>query len=264
MSEGFCLDACPHYYEEFIKEVNYARPFRRQLYETIDLKNAKRVLEIGSRIGIISQELREFSNAQITAIDSDHLMIAEAADNVKGVEFFRASEDKLTMRDETFDIVLCHYFFLWKPKPFASLMEMIRVCKKDGYIVALAEPDYGGWIEHPDLGLGEFHRQVIKKHGGNPRLGRTLQSIFSSAGLETKKYINSRIWGKEELENNIANEWFNIRKENLITEDEYNARVEEEMKLIDDNLRIIALPIFTAVGKKVVIPERVIDPYTDP
>ncbi|NPD88362.1 MAG: methyltransferase domain-containing protein [Asgard group archaeon] len=263
MNEGFCPDKCPHYYEEFVKEIHFSRSFRKQIYETIELKKAKRILEIGSRIGIISQELREFSDAQITAIDADHLMIAEASDRVKGVEFFRSSEDKLTMRDESFDAVICHYFFIWKPKPFASLMEMIRVCKKGGYIVALAEPDYGGWIEHPNLGLGEYHQKAIKQHGGNPNFGRSLQSIFSSAGLETKKHINSRIWDKEELENNIANEWFNIKKENLITDDEYNSKVEKELKLIQDNLRIIALPIFTAIGKKVVIQQNVIDPYDD-
>ncbi|MCG3221607.1 MAG: methyltransferase domain-containing protein [Candidatus Heimdallarchaeota archaeon] len=263
MSEEFCLDDCPHYYEEFIKEINFSRSFRRHIYEKIELKKTKRILEVGSRIGIISQELREFSDAQITAIDSDHLMIAEAADRVKGVEFFRSNEDKLTMRDESFDVVFCHYFFMWKPKPFASLMEMIRVCKKDGYVVALAEPDYGGWMEHPNLGLGEFHKKAIQQRGGNPRVGRALQSIFTSAGLETTKFINSRIWNREELENNIANEWFNIHKENLITEDEYKSKVDEELKIIQDNMRTIALPIFTAIGKRVIIKENVIDPYDD-
>lgn len=263
MVEGFCPDECPHYYEEFIREINFSRPFRKKIYDSINLKNAKRILEVGSRIGIISQELREFSDAQITAIDADHLMIAEASEKVKGVEFFRQNEDKLSMRDESYDIVLCHYFFMWKPKPFASLMELIRVCKKGGYVVALAEPDYGGWIEHPNLRLGEYHQKAIMQHGGNPQVGRTLQSIFSSAGLETKNYINTRIWEREELENNIANEWFNIRKENLITEEEYKTKVEEENKIIEDDLRIIALPIFTTIGKRVVIQQNVIDPYDD-
>jgi ubiquinone/menaquinone biosynthesis C-methylase UbiE len=251
MSEGFCPEECPHYYEEFLRELSFTRPFRKKLYEEINLKKARRILEVGSRIGIISQELREASDAQITAIDGDHLMIAEASERVKGVEFYRQHEDKLSMRDESFDIVLSHYFFIWKPKPFATLIEMIRVCKKGGYIIALAEPDYGGWIEHPNLKLGEYHIKAIQQHGGNPYVGRRLLSIFSSAGLETKKHINSRIWDREELENTIANEWFNIQKEGLISEEEYQSKVEEEMKIIKDNLRIIALPIFTAIGRKV-------------
>ncbi len=250
MSEGFCPDQCPHYYKEFLREIDFGQSFRKGVYKEIGLKNARRILEVGCRTGIISHEIRKESDAQITAIDSDHMNIAEASERVQGVEFYRETADKLSMRDEIFDIVLCHYLFLWKPKPFGTLMEMKRVLKKGGYIVALAEPDYGAWIEHPDLGLGKRHMEALFNQGANPQIGRGLLSIFSSGGLDTKVFVNSRIWGQEELEGHIADEWFNIQKEGLISEEEYNAKIEEEKKVIENNLRIISLPIFTAIGKK--------------
>ena len=153
MENGFCPVHQPHYYEDFLRQLKLTNEYRKNIYKIICLKDARRVLEIGCRMGIITQELRENTSAQITAIDSDHLMIAEAQENIEGIEFFRDSSESLSMRDESYDIVICHYFFMWNPKPFAQLMEMIRVCKKGGYVVALAEPDYGSWMEYPDLGL---------------------------------------------------------------------------------------------------------------
>ena len=263
MSEGFCPDYSPEYYEEFLREIEYTKEYRKQIYEKIGLKNARRVLEVGCRQGVISKELREATDAQITAIDSDFDVIADNSERIKGIEFFREVEDKLSMRDESFDIVVCHYFFLWRPKPFGSLMELRRVCKEGGYIVALAEPDYLGFIEHPDLGLGKYHMETLQNQGGNPGVGRSLLSVFNSCGLETEISINTRIWPQSELEGCYEQEWTNIYNEGLIDEEEYKKKVAEEKKIIEDKLRIIALPVFSAIGKKVKLLEETIDPYDD-
>ena len=261
MSEGFCPDHSPEYYEEFLREIEYTKEFRKKIYEEVGLKGARRVLEVGCRQGVISQELRDATEAQITAIDSDHINIADASQRIKGVEFFREAADKLSMRDDSFDIVFCHYFFLWKPKPFGVLMELKRVVKEGGYIVALAEPDYLGWIENPDLGLGKNHMKAIKEQGGNPAVGRRLLSIFSSGGMDTSIHINTRIWTHEELEGCIEHEWQNVFEQGLITEEEFKAKVEEEKKIISEKLRVVALPVFSAIGKKVILPDEIIDPY---
>ena len=261
MANGFCPEHSQQYYEEFLREIKHSREFRKKIYNEIGLKDARRVLEVGCRSGVISKELREFTEAQITAIDSDHLAIAEASSNIKGVEFFRDTEEKLSMRDESFDIVICHYFFLWRTKPFGLLMELKRVCKTGGYVVALAEPDYSGWIEHPNLELGKYHRESLKGQGANHSVGRSLLSLFSSGGLETSVYVNARIWTKEELEECIEKEWQNVLDEGFISEEEYLVKIEEEKRIIAENLRIIVLPFFSAIGKKVILIEDIIDPY---
>ena len=263
MSEGFCPDYTPEYYQEFLREIEYTKEFRKKVYEIIGLKNARRVLEVGCKTGVISKELRENTEAQITAIDSDYENIAEASENIKGVEFYREVHEKLSMRDELFDVVICHYLFLWEPKPFRILMELRRVCKEGGYIVALAEPDYDSWIEHPDLELGKKHIENLKSRGASPNIGRNLLSIFSSAGIETQMFINARIWTQEELIGCIENEWANVYREGLISEEEYNQKLEEERKIIDHKLRLVSLPFFTAIGKKVKLKEETIDPYDD-
>ncbi|MCG3260801.1 MAG: class I SAM-dependent methyltransferase, partial [Candidatus Heimdallarchaeota archaeon] len=132
LSEGFNLEHPLHYYEEFLREIEYTKEFRKKIYEKVGLKNARRVLEVECRQGIISQELRNETKAQITAIDPDHINIANASEKIKGIEFYREVADKLSMRDDSFDIVFCHYYFIWKPKPFGVLMELKRVVKEGG------------------------------------------------------------------------------------------------------------------------------------
>ena len=263
MSEGFCPDHSPEYYEAFIRELEHTTKFREEIYEKVGLKTARRILEVGFRQGWITEEIRKNTKAQITAIDPDHINVADAAEKIKGVEFYRDAADKLSMNDQSFDVVFCHYFFIWKSHPFKALMELRRVCKKGGYIVALAEPDYSGWIEHPDLKLGEYFFKTIQKEGGDPTIGKKLLSIFASGGLETDIYINTRAWPHEELENCIENDWSIILSEGLITEEEYKKKIEEEKKFISDKLRVVGFPIFTAIGKKVILPDEVIDLYDD-
>ena len=89
MSDGFCTDHSPEYYEEFLREIENTKEFRKKIYEQVGLKNARRVLEVGCKQGVISQELRENTEAQFTSIDSDHMNIADASERIKGIEFFR-------------------------------------------------------------------------------------------------------------------------------------------------------------------------------
>ena len=251
MDKGFCPVHQPHYYADFLRQLNQTKDYRKKIYKTIDLKDARRVLEIGCRMGVVRKELRENTSAQITAIDSDHLMIAEAQENIEGIEFFRDSSESLSMRDESYDIVICHYFFMWNPKPFGQLMEMIRVCKKGGYVVALAEPDYGSWMEYPDLGLGEYHRKALSELKAEPIMGRRLLSIFSSGGLEATVGVNNYIMDKKELEEHIEAEWCAVMNSGIITEEEYDKKMIDEKKMIEENLRIINLPLVSVIGKKI-------------
>ncbi|UJG44100.1 MAG: methyltransferase domain-containing protein [Candidatus Heimdallarchaeum endolithica] len=236
---------------QYKRQSVWTKDYRNRIYRQIGIKGARRVLEVGCGTGTITKEIREKTSAQITAIDRDHLVIATAQENITDVEFYRMSVEKMSFRDETFNIVLCNYFFMWLDKPFKSLMEMVRVCKTGGYIVALAEPDYGGWIEHPDFGLGKQHIEGIKKQGADPFVGRKILSLFESAGLETNISVVANVWEKERLLEQIKNEWKLVLETEQITDEEYQEIMKKEVKTIEENMRMIFLPIFSAVGKKV-------------
>ena len=49
MDIGFCPVHQPHYYEDFLRQLKQTKNYRKKIYKTIGLKNARRVLEIGCR-----------------------------------------------------------------------------------------------------------------------------------------------------------------------------------------------------------------------
>ncbi len=243
--------SCSELNKQFIRQASWTKTTRNQLYREIGLLNVRRVLEVGCGTGAITRELREKTSAQITAIDSDPIVLAKAMEDIPDVQFYKENAEKLSMRDETFDVVICHYFFLWNPQPFKLLMELVRVCKPGGYIVALAEPDYGGWLEYPELGLGKKHSECLELQGADPYMGRKLLSFFESAGLKTSLTVTAQVWDQEKLKENIEMEWKNVLKAEEITEEEFKDIMEKEKDAIDNNLRMIFLPVFSAIGKKV-------------
>jgi len=249
--EIFCSDKCPSYYQLFLSHLDASKEFRERIYKYIELENARRILEVGTRVGYIAKEIRNKASGQITAIDSNHMLLAEAMENVDGVEFFRETGTKLSMRNNSFDIVMNHFYFIWFPKSFSVLMELVRVCKKGGFVVALTEPDLGGWIEYPENYLGKYHLQTIEKNGGLPDIGRRLYAIFTSAGLKTQIFTFLQFLGPNKLKDYVSQSWKFLFEQKVITEEEYSHRLEKEMEYIENNIRIIAVPIFAAVGKKV-------------
>lgn len=244
------IDWGPEIEQQFIRQANWTRAYRNQIYRQIGLIKAKHLLEVGCGTGIITQELREKTSGKITAIDYDESMIEIAKRNVNDVKFLLENVEELSFKGKSFDFALCHYFLLWISNPEKAMSEIARVCKRGATIVALAEPDYGAWIEYPEMGLGKYHIEYLQKEGADPFVGRKILSLFESAGLETELSVVAQTWNQDLLQKNIVEEWKRVLEAELITINEFNEIIEKEKKLIKSNQRMIFIPVFTAVGKK--------------
>ena len=240
----------PKIHDQFVRQAKWTRVFRNQIYRQVGLNKARRILEIGCGTGVITSELRDKTDAKTVAIDIDERMIAEAKKNVQGVEFLVADAADLSMNNKTFDLVISQYLFLWLSDPKVTLNEMVRVCKKRGHVVALAEPDYGGWLEYPEYELGASHIKSLEKEGADPYMGRKIQTLFEAAGLETKISIIAQIWNKQNLLNNIEEEWERVLEAGIISNEDFIEKVKLEKTTIEKNQRMIFMPVFTALGKK--------------
>ena len=240
----------PKIHEQFVRQAKWTKAFRNQIYRHVGLNKVKKILEVGCGTGVITAELREKTDAEIVAIDIDKRMINEAKKNVQGVEFLVANAADLTLNEKSFDLVISQYFFLWLTEPKIVLDEMVRVCKKRGYVIALAEPDYGGWLEYPEYGLGEGHIESLNKEGADPYMGRKIQTLFESAGLQTKISIIAQVWDKQNLLKNIEEEWERVFEAGLISYEDFKVKVKLEKETIEKNQRMIFMPVFTAFGKK--------------
>ena len=240
----------PQIHEQFVRQAKWTEPVRNKIYPQINLRGAKRVLEVGCGTGVITNELRKRTRAKITAVDHDKSMLSLAEENVKNVNFKRENVEKLSMRSGMFDIVLCQYFFLWLSKPEKATKEMSRVCKKRGFVVALAEPDYGGWLEYPEYNLGKYHTNYLKREGADPFMGRKLRTLFETANLDTSIGVIAQVWDKENLLMNIEQEWRLIYESQLISKEEFRNKLLVEKEIINENKRTIFIPVFYAIGRK--------------
>ena len=248
--ESTDVDWGPKIHEQFVRQAKWTKAFRNQIYRQVGLDKAEKILEVGCGTGVITAELREKTDAKIIAIDIDERMINEAKKNVQGVEFLVGDAADLSMNDKTFDFVISQYLFMWLSNTEVALEEMVRVCKKRGYVIALAEPDYGGWLEYPEYELGVGHIESLEKEGADPFMGRKIQTLFEAAGLETKLSLIAQVWDKQNLLNNIEEEWERVLEAGIISHDDFKAKVKLEKTKIERNQRMIFMPIFTAFGRK--------------
>ena len=91
----------------------------------------------------------------------------------------------LPFPDGAFDLVFAQMFFMWAGPLEAVLGEVRRVLAADGYVVACAEPDYGGAVEHPAerAGLAELAGRLAAE-GADVHVGRKLGGALARAGFK--------------------------------------------------------------------------------
>lgn len=243
------VDWGPQIHAQFKRQAGWTEDFRRQIYRQVNLSTAKKILDVGCGTGVLEKELRKKSSAKIFGIDIDENMIAFAKTQVKNVEFLVENAENINLKGNQFDVVFCQYLLMWVSSPEKVVSEMVRVCKNDGYVVALAEPDYGGWIEYPELNLGKNHIKYLRQQGADPEMGRKLLSLFEKAGLQTYLITIAQSWNQENLQNNIEEEWKRILEAGLITEANYSEIIKKELELIENNQRMIFMPVFCAIGR---------------
>lgn len=82
----------------------------------------------------------------------------------------------------SFDLVFFQNVLLWVTPPSAALAEAVRVLTASGVLVAV-EPDYGGMMEHPELGLRELWMAGLGAAGADPTVGRKLPALCEEVGL---------------------------------------------------------------------------------
>jgi hypothetical protein len=74
---------------------------------------------------------------------------------------------------------------LWLADPVRALIEMRRVTRRGGAVMALAEPDYGQRVDQPaELAeLGRLQTEALRAQGADTEIGSKLVSLFAAAGF---------------------------------------------------------------------------------
>jgi len=238
----------------FQQQAGWTRELRHYLYGLARIASANRILEVGSGTGVITSELHYHTSASIVGLDVDIGRLRFARRKDPRSLYTGGDAGTLPFPDHVFQITLCHFLLLWIPDALSAVREMRRVTRPGGLVLALAEPDYAGRIDHPPVlaELGHLQAQALADQGANPNQGRALGTLFLEAGLQS---VQTGILGGQWSIPASADTW---EAEWAVLETDLQGMVPPEtldrLRRIDQaawqhGQRILFVPTFYAMGK---------------
>lgn len=166
------------------RQASWYSPHRKEIYRTIGLGNFTRVLEIGCGTGVITEEIGARMGGLSVGLELLPGRAAEAKQLRERARFIAGDGAQLPFADNSFDAIFFAFSLLWIKKPQRALEEAKRVVHDNGWVVALAEPDYEALIDYPPEASSKWEvHEAIKALGGNIDCGRMLREWFAAAGL---------------------------------------------------------------------------------
>lgn len=244
------MDFIEFWNERFKIQASWTKETREYLFNKIKLRGLSRVLDVGCGTGEIAVEIARNKGPRVFGIDLNPKMVESCKKRFQekklSGEFRVANAKNLPFEENFFDMTYCSYLFLWIDTPEVVLREMVRVTKSDGYIIALAEPDYGGKVDYPELGLKELIINSLKKAGANPNAGRMLGMLFQQANLDFELGIESIPWDNEKCRKSFEQEWWFLEQ---VTEN-WEEIKKKELEAIQKGIRFSFNPVFYAIGQK--------------
>jgi ubiquinone/menaquinone biosynthesis C-methylase UbiE len=235
-------------------QVGWTAGIRDYLYRRASLADARWVLEVGCGSGAVTPTLHGHSQAKVVGLDIDRLILKLATVTDTGSNFINGDALHLPLAGQIFDVVLCHYFLLWVRSPLAVLLEMVRVCRPGGAVLALAEPDHAARIDHPrELEtLGKLQTESLEHQGADPQAGRQLARWFHQAGLaEIETGVLSGQWINKPSDSFLESEWQMLEHDlgGNISPAELDHYQRVDRSAWADGSRVLHVPTFYAAGK---------------
>lgn len=243
------------WHEWFTLQAQWTRPTRQWLYRQAGLSQGQDILEVGCGTGVIITELALEAQGRILGLDIDGGMLKMARRQPGPIHCLQGDAHELPFPDNSLDIVLCHYLLLWLDEPLRAVREMARIIKSSGVVLACAEPDYGGRIDHPPelVRLGRLQAEALRRQGADPDMGRKLGQLFCAAGLHTTVGVMAGGWqAPTRPDDGFSAEWDTRRRDlsSTLTGDELDRLEQVDREAMASGQRVLFVPTFYALGRK--------------
>ncbi len=172
-----------NWHSRYAQQAKWTRDLRAYIFDKIKVDDTNRILEVGSGTGAILGEFPQHVTRH--GLDLDPAALVESRHHAPSALLTCGNALALPYPDRSFEITYCHFLLLWVRDPLQALLEMKRVTKSGGYIIAFAEPDYSHRIDKPEelLSLGKWQTESLLKQGADPTLGSRLAELFFQAGI---------------------------------------------------------------------------------
>lgn len=240
------------WHARYTQQAGWTASLRSYLFQQAGLNAGWRILEVGCGTGAVLADFSSHRGA-VHGIDLDIAALRQARRHAIPARFACADALDLPYASASFDAVYSHYTLLWLSDPALGLMEMRRVTRPGGVVLALAEPDYGGRVDYPlELAsLGRMQTDALRSQGADPLVGRKLMGLFSRAGL---RHIYSGViggqWHGQPSRAELSLEWQTLTSD-LAGQAAPSAL--EAMRALDERAwahqeRVLYVPTFYAWG----------------
>jgi len=239
----------------FSIQAGWTRPTRMWLYQQAGLGQAHTILEVGCGTGVVAEELARLGSARVVGLDLDSSMLAFVRRQEDGVTYVQGDAHALPFPDGSFDVVVSHYLLLWLADPALGVREMARVIRSDGAVLACAEPDYGGRVDHPPemVALGRLQAEALRQQGADPELGRRLGELFVAAGLRVTVGVMAGRWDlPASPDSGFEAEWTMRERDlaDLLPAEELRRLRSADRQALAAGRRMLFVPTLHALGKK--------------
>ncbi|MEX2754282.1 MAG: class I SAM-dependent methyltransferase [Candidatus Sigynarchaeota archaeon] len=255
------------WHARFKQQLEWTSSTRDFVYRKLDFAGRSSFLELGCGTGALLEEIaRRFviprlesgKIAHLVGIDNNQAFLERARavlDQLsKNIELKHVDAQQLPFPDGSFDVVFCHYFLMWNQlqKRAAILKEARRVLRDGGWLVALAEPDYQGWILEPPLAIRGLLLDSLTRTGGDPASGRKLAADlaqFKSVTIDCCSSVLAGVACRSAIEADWAF-YKDLLAGGQESKEYVNKLQEQDNELIESGSIFSFLPVFYAFGRK--------------
>lgn len=235
---------------QFARQADWTRATRVHLYRRANLLRAKRVLDVGSGTGVVTEELAARTRGEVVGLDLNPEMVAYGRARDGRAEYQQGDVHRLSFPNSWFDVTTCHFLLLWCHDPALAAREMVRVTRPGGAVLVCAEPDYGGRVDYPDLPIGRWQAQALRSEGADPYMGRKLRELFALPGVKrTDAGVIPGLWDQATLAAEFEAEWalWERTLAGIVPADELADLKEVDRTAIKAGIRLAFMPTFYAM-----------------
>jgi SAM-dependent methyltransferase len=235
---------------QFTRQAGWTRATRAHLYRRANLLRARRALDVGSGTGCVTEELAAQTGGQVTGVDLDPAMVAYARARGGRVAYRLGDAHDLPFDDGWFDVTACHFLLLWCRDPGRAAQELVRVTEPGGAVLVCAEPDYGGRIDHPDLPLGQWQAEALRREGADPCLGRKVRALFTQPGVRHAEVgIIPGLWNLATMRVEFDAEWAMWERSfaGFVPSGELGRAKALDLSATESGTRLAFVPVFYAL-----------------
>lgn len=248
----FSMISVKDWHKRFVQQAKWTRNIRHHLFERVQFKENTSCIEVGCGTGALLNEIPILKTIHGLDIDIERLIYAKEQN--PNLLFTAGDAHLLPYPKKFFDVIFCHFLILWVSNPRKVLHEMVRIAKPGAWIFLLAEPDYGGRIDYPEVlqTLGNAQSESLATQGADPRTGRKISGWLSETGVED---IEIGILGGQ-WKQKISNEEWEIEWQILFSDlkELFPEEILLDFKIKDkeaweNGSRVLFVPTFYAAGR---------------